>query len=193
MAYENNTGFPSVSDIIRPYIDTQWFTEESAMRGTAIHACCASHIQGLYFPKLKPEYQGYMDSFKEWADKNIEDVILVEERLVDKDLGYCGQIDAGLKLKGYEKPFIVDFKTGKAMQRSHKLQVAAYAALEAKRNEQPIDAYNCITLRLKADGTGCLAVRFLDNQDNFEIFKGMLRAYCFFNNKVERMHNMEKI
>jgi hypothetical protein len=200
MAYENNTGFPSVSDIIRPYIDTQWFTEESAMRGTAIHACCASYIQGLYFPKLKPEYQGYMDSFKKWADENIEDVILVEERLVDKDLEYCGQLDCVLRLKGHEKLFIVDLKTGKAMQRSHKLQLAAYLWLYAlsdvgdiPKRDVAFDAYHCITLRIKSNGTGCLAVRFLDNQDNFEIFKGMLRAYCFFNNKVERMHNMEKI
>jgi hypothetical protein len=194
MAYENNTGFPSVSDIIRPYINTKYFTDECRIRGTAIHACCASYIQGLYFPRLKPEYQGYMDSFKRWADKNIEEVILVEKRLVDKDLGYCGQLDAILRLKGHEKPFVVDLKTGKSIQRSWKLQLAAYTYLEAMSAPQigaTVDAYNCISLRVKAEGTGCRAVKYKNCQENFEIFKGMLKSYKFFNDKVKRMHNME--
>jgi hypothetical protein len=183
MAYENNTGFPSVSDIIRPYIDTQWFTEESAMRGTAIHACCASYIQGLYFPKLKPEYQGYMDSFKKWADKNIEEVLLVEKRLVDKDLGYCGQLDAVLKLKNHEKPCIVDWKTGKALQKSWILSIAAYAALEAHRQQLGIDAYDCISVRLRCEQKPPLVHKYSDNQDNFDIFKGMLKTFQFFKRK----------
>jgi hypothetical protein len=200
MPYINDTNLPSVSDIIRPYIDTKWFTDESRVKGTCIHACCASYIQGLYFPKLKSEYQGYMDSFKKWADKNIEDVILVEERLVDEDSGYCGQLDCVLRLKEHEKLFIVDLKTGKAMQRSHKLQLAAYLWLYAlsdvgdiPKRDVAFDAYHCITLRIKSNGTGCLAARFLDNQYNFDIFKGMLSAHKFFNDKVARMHNMEKI
>ena len=135
MAYKNNTGFPSVSDIIRPYINTKYFTDECRIRGTAIHACCASYIQGLYIPKLIPMYQKYIDSFKIWADENIEDVILIEERLVDKDLGYCGQLDAVLRLKDHEKPCIVDWKTGKALQKSWILSIAAYAALEAREQE----------------------------------------------------------
>lgn len=193
MAYENNTGYPSVSDIIRPYINIQYFTDECRIRGTCVHACCASYLQGLYFPKLKEDYQGYMDSFKKWADKNIEDVILVEKRLVDEDLGYCGQLDCVLRLKGHEKPFVTDWKTGISMQRSHKLQIAAYTALEAKCEDLGLDAYNCITVRIKADGTGCRAVRFLDNRENFNIFRGMLKAHKFFNDKVKRMHKMEVI
>jgi len=137
MAYENKTGFPSVSDIIRPYINTQYFTEECQIRGTAVHACCASYLQGLYFPKLKDEYQEYIDGFKKWADENVIDVISVEIRLTDEMLGYCGKLDAVLKLKGHEKPCIVDWKTGKALQKSWILSIAAYAALGTRLFRQP--------------------------------------------------------
>ena len=186
MAYKNDTGFPSVSDIIRPYINTKYFTDECRIRGTAIHACCASHIQGLYFPKLKPEYQGYMDSFKEWADENIEDVILVEERLVDEDLGYCGQLDTVLELKDHEKPCIVDWKTGKTLQKSWILSIAAYAALEARRQQLGIDAYDCISVRLRCEQKPPLVHEYSDNQNNFDIFRGMLKTYQFFKRKGAR-------
>ena len=183
MAYSNDTGFPSVSDIIRPYVDTRWFTDESQIRGSAIHACCASYLQGLYFPKLKEDYQGYIDSFKKWADKNIEDVILVEKRLVDKDLGYCGQLDAVLKLKDHEKLCIVDWKTGKALMKSWILSIAAYAALEARRQQSSIDAYDCISVRVRNDQKPPLVHTYSDNRGNFDIFRGMLKSYNFFQRK----------
>lgn len=183
MAYKNNTGFPSVSDIIRPYINTKYFTDECKIRGTAIHACCASHLKGLYAPRLKDEYQQYMDSFKIWADKNIEDVVLVEKRLVDKDLGYCGQLDAVLRLKDHERPCIVDWKTGKALQKSWILSIAAYAALEAREQDLGIDAYDCISVRLRCDDKPPLVHKYSGNQENFDIFNGALKTYQFFQRK----------
>ena len=183
MGYSNTTGFPSVSDIIKPYIDDRWFTDECRIRGNAIHACCASYLQGLYFPKLKEDYQRYMDSFKIWADKNIEDVILVEKRLVDKDLGYCGQLDAVLRLKEHEKPCIADWKTGKALQKSWILSIAAYAALEAKCEDLSIDAYDCISVRVRNDQKPPLVHTYSDNRGNFDIFRGMLKSYNFFQRK----------
>ena len=183
MAYSNETGFPSVSDILSPYIDKRWFTDESQIRGTAIHACCASYLRGLYVPKLKQEYQGYVDSFKIWADENIEDVILVEERLVDKDLGYCGQLDCVLKLKKHEKLCVSDLKTGKALQKSWILSIAAYAALEARRQHLGIDAYDCISVRLRCDQKPPLVHKYSDNKKNFDIFRGMIKTYQFFQRK----------
>lgn len=183
MAYSNNTGLPSVSDIIRPYINTQYFTDASSVKGIAVHACCASYLNGLYIPKLKPEYQGYIDCFKKWADKNVEDVIMIEERLIDKDLGYCGQLDAVLKLKDHEKPCITDLKTGKALQKSWILSISAYAALEARRQQVGIDAYDCISVRLRCDQKPPLVHVYSDNKKNFDIFRGMLKTYIFFKRK----------
>lgn len=183
MAYKNNTGFPSVSDIIRPYINTQYFTDECRIRGTAIHACCASYLRGLYLPKLKPEYQGYVDSFKKWADENVVGIMRIESRLIDEDLGYCGQLDAVLCLKGHENLCIVDWKTGKALQKSWILSIAAYAALEAKCEHLPIDAYDCISVRLRCEHKPPLVHKYSRNGENFDIFKGMLKAHQFFKRK----------
>lgn len=183
MAYVNDTGYPSVSDILSPYIDKRYFTEESAIRGTAIHACCANYLQGLYFPRLKPEYQEYIDSFKIWADENVEDVIKIETRLIDEDLGYCGKLDAVLRLKDHEKLCIVDWKTGKALQKSWILSIAAYAALEAREQGLTIDAYDCISIRLRCEQKPPLAHVYSCNQENFDIFKGALKMYQFFKRK----------
>ena len=127
-----------------------------------------------------------MDSFKAWADENIKDVILVEKRLVDKDLGYCGQLDAVLKLKDHKKPCIVDWKTGKALQKSWILSIAAYASLEAKCDGLSIDAYDCISVRLRCDDKPPLVHKYSGNQENFDIFKGMLKSYQFFQRKGAR-------
>ena len=183
MAYKNDTGLPSVSDIISPYINTKYFTEESAIRGSAVHACAANYLQGLYFPKLSPKYQGYIDSFKIWADENIEDVILVEKRLIDEDLGYTGKLDCVLRLKNHEKPCVVDWKTSKALYKSWILSIAAYAALEAKCEDSDISAYDCISVRLRCEQKPPLAHVYSGHQENFNMFKGMLKTFQFFKRK----------
>ena len=179
MAYSNMTGLPSVTDIIRPYINSDWFTEESSKRGSAVHASCAAYLLKLYAPPLQDEYRGYFESFKRWADAVIEDVILVEKRLIDEKLAFCGKPDMVVKLKGDKGFSLPDIKTGQATLRAWQIQSAAYRHL-ARVNG--IETSRGFPIRLKEDGSGILPIiDYSKNiQKDFNVFQGLLNSYKFF-------------
>ena len=86
--YVNDTGLPSVTTIINPYIDTQWFKKEHTDRGSAVHDACEAHLKSLWIMPLPSDYQPYFDSFRRWIDLVLDRVVMVEERLIDKARGY---------------------------------------------------------------------------------------------------------
>ncbi len=179
MTYSNNTGLPSVTTILNPYIDTQWFTEEHTKRGSAVHAVCESHLKGLYVIPLREDYQPYFDSFRRWVDLVVDSVVLIEERLIDKVRGYCGQPDAIFIFRGDSAPSLWDWKTSQSYQSWWALQGAAYRRLaETDRNIKTIRGGS---VRLKKDGSGCLADPWPDDPTrHFNIFTGLLNAHRFF-------------
>lgn len=178
MAYENKTGLPSVTEILSPYIDMDYFTEESREKGSAVHAAITAHLQGLWVKPLQPDWQPYFDSFKRWADIAIDSVILVEKRLIDPDLGFCGQPDIILKLKGDDKNTLADWKTSQTFYLWWILQGCAYRHLAKK--DKNIETKKQLSVILKKDGSGCL-VRSYDNfRYYFNIFVGILNAFKYF-------------
>jgi len=177
--YENKTGLPSVSDILKPYIDPSWWTEESRLRGDAVHSACSAYLQGLFIPPLAPEHQPYFDSARLWIDKAVDRVILTEERLVDPQRGYCGKPDLIAVLKGDECTALVDFKTGQATAPAWRLQVQAYRKLAITKHIMTVRG---MSVRLKADGSGALVTEYpKDYSRDFNIFTGLLNAFYFFN------------
>jgi hypothetical protein len=87
-----------VSDILSPYVDKQWFDESSRIRGVEVHRACAAIAKGLWAPPLSLHH-GYVESFERWFHDNVEEVVLVEERLECPELGFTGQPDLITRLK----------------------------------------------------------------------------------------------
>jgi hypothetical protein len=133
----------------------------------------------LYAPPLPDEYRGYFESFKKWAESVIDEVILVEKRLIDERLGYCGKPDMVVKLKGDKWLSLPDIKTGQATMRAWQIQSAAYRHL-AKVNG--IETSRGFPIRLKEDGSGILPIiDYPKNiQKDFNVFQGMLNAWRYF-------------
>ncbi len=178
MAYENSTGYPSVSDILAVYVDKQWFTDEPKIRGEIVHAAAASYLLGLFSPPVDPEYQGYVDSMKRWIDDCVVEVVLVEKRLIDERLKYCGKPDLIAVLKGRHSNTMIDFKTGQQELKPFRIQNAAYRNL-AKENGIMIQSG--MTVRLKPDGSGAIIAEYQSNyQKEFNIFIGILNSYKYF-------------
>ncbi len=87
-----------VTEIISPYVNTEWFSETDRERGQEVHKACAAIAKGFWVPPLKL-HQGYVDSFQRWFDDCVEEVVLVEERLVCTQMGFTGQLDFLGRLK----------------------------------------------------------------------------------------------
>lgn len=165
MAYSNETGYPSVTQILRPLVNTDYFRPCDSERGTIVHAACAAYAKGLFVCELPEDCKKYFESFVKWFKAIKPIVILVEKRMTIPQLGYCGKVDIVLEIDGM--PWTVDIKTSQAKSDWWRLQTAAYAELVR---------YNGLTtkrasLRLKKNGSGCHFDEYTNKSDYSEFLK----------------------
>lgn len=178
MAYENLTGLPSVSDILRPWVKTEWFDDESRDRGQAVHAAIEADLLGQYVIPLPAKWRGYWQSYCLWRDQFQPEPIVVEKRLIDKTLRYCGQLDvcAIVKMTG-RGPGLIDFKTSAAYSKLWPIGLAAYRNLLKVNGFVTNWAGN---LRLRADGSMPIYDQAPGNYSgDFNRFVGCLNMYHY--------------
>lgn len=184
MTYRNDTGFPSVTEILRPWIATDWFTPEACARGSWVHEAIAWYLApGPEYmapdPPSDPAWQGYVDSARRWIDANVAEPLIVERRLVDAARGYCGQLDLLCRMKSGETA-LLDWKTGQAVSDWWSLQLVAYDHLQAA--ETGAHADRLFSIRPKPDGSGCLpAHEVTDRARCWDVFQWALGVNKFFN------------
>lgn len=170
--YKNDTGYPSSTEIISPYIDKTWYKEHDHKKGDVTHQSIKNYLEGKFYIK-----SAYVVSFKKWMDIGVESVDLVETRLVNKQLGYTGQIDAVFTMKTGKK-LLVDFKTSANFQKHWFLQIESYRRLYLMDKDIEIQA---ATLRLKKDG-GLPLANIDENPDyHWDKFVKLLDLWRFFN------------
>lgn len=151
--------------------------EAACERGSVLHRAFALHASGLWLPELAADYQGYFDSFCNWYDLAVEETLAVEEELVCEKYGFCGHPDFIGIIKGDKSPCLIDWKTGQAKMKSHRLQVAAYHHLAKEK----YGVKRVLLVHPKANGgkasvvghTGTLA-------RDFATFLNCLSAYRYF-------------
>lgn len=177
MTYLNDTGLPSVTDVISGYIDSQWFTEDARDRGTAVHEACFSHIKGDYVIPLKPAWRGYFDSFRRWCDHAKPKPHFAEVRLIDDQLKFCGQMDFAGEVEIRDGAGLIDWKTSLAVEKWFRLQGAAYRHLAGMNGYPTVWGGN---LRLKADGAMPLFNEWPPMAHDFSLFIMALNLYYFF-------------
>ena len=147
MDYNNDTGLPSVTDILSPYVDRRWFKREHTDRGSACHDAMAAHVSFVpYFGRnWTPLWDPYIVSGKRWADDNIKKVLLCEKRLTDPG-SHTGQLDLVAVLTS-GLTALVDWKTSVATAKPWRFQLAAYQDLVEKHTDIKIDIRMSVRLR----------------------------------------------
>lgn len=145
----------SVTQITAPYFNVkgkipQWRIEGAVVRGNDVHKFCTTTALKEWAPK-PILYEGYCDSFLWWFEECVEEVLLVEQRLDDRVLGFFGHPDLIARLKGNSWPCVVDLKTPKTRSKLWRAQIAAYTHLAVKNGYGPILAPGG-SLRLQEDG-----------------------------------------
>lgn len=165
-----------VSDVLSPFLDKTWLTDEGRDRGSFVHLANANYARGVWMPKLIDDYQGYFESFRRWFDKYVKKVHLVETTLEDPDLGFCGTIDIIVTMiDGIIT--LPDYKTGKTKMRITLGQVAAYKHL-ARKNGFPVERTGA--LYLKEDGAPAVFDWYQEIERDFLAFIHALNAYRYF-------------
>lgn len=119
----------------------------AADRGKAVHESCESLIKGLGEMPIKPEWQGYVDSFKKWYD--FESNTFMPERLFCDIFKCTGLIDFISIFEG--KYYLYDLKTSAQENLTWKLQLSAYTYLVKVCLK--IDIEKMYVVMLKKDGS----------------------------------------
>ncbi|MBI5193251.1 MAG: hypothetical protein HZA08_07410 [Nitrospirae bacterium] len=170
----DNRKLPGVTGILTDagLINTDWFQEEHANRGTAVHTACLYWLQNdLDEESLDPQLAGYLEGFKEFMHKSgfSPEMSLVEKPRYDALKLFAGTPD----LPGYMNslPVIIDIKSG-GVYPYHALQLAAYKILLRVNGFQALKRY---VLQLRPNGSSKLH-EFKDINDE-GVFLAALTLY----------------
>ena len=175
--------YPSVTQVLDPWSDFSHIPpavlEAACARGTLVHDISANIARGLMVMNTPPEAEGYVTSFRRWFDFMVDDVLLVETRLVDPDFGYHGEPDLIIKAK-HGEIILVDNKTPVQLLVSWRLQLAGYRNLATKEGITP-DRVG--SLRLDPDA-GIAKMKYYENSlTDFNYFLQALNLWRLFNTK----------
>lgn len=122
----NGVQVPSVTQILTEagFIDGRWYTEESRMRGTAVHAGCQFLDEGdLDMESLHPEIVPYVQAYELFKKESGFVVEHIEKRVYSATYQYAGTLDRTGELNGQD--VILDIKTGQ-IQSWCGLQLSGY-------------------------------------------------------------------
>ena len=126
----------------------EFFTKESAERGTAVHKACELMYQGtLDMATVDERIRARVGQFRSFLDTIKPDFLLSEERLYSKAYRFAGTIDSLVRIDG--KNAIVEIKTGRPGLAAQ-LQTAAHKILVEE--EMGIQVERRYTLELSGKG-----------------------------------------
>ncbi len=116
---------PRVTHILNAMgiVDTSWYTEESANRGTDIHLLTMFIDDDLINSNEVDEgLRGYLKAYEKFKKENKTKVIESETEVIYRNI-YGGHIDRVMEINGNK--YIIDIKTGQFVN-WHGIQLAAY-------------------------------------------------------------------
>jgi len=138
----------------------QFYSPESADRGTAVHLACADRDQGRDVAAfLKGEFGGFLTSYIKWCDAMEPVWTSIETPQYSPRYQTAGTADRVGTING--KPVVVDMKTG-GKAHHHGVQVAFYDLIH---DDLPPRQRRRIVLYLRANGRMAQSVEFSSPYD----------------------------
>lgn len=175
--------YPSVTQVLSPWANYDSIPPhvlaQAQERGIRVHGACFATALGVWFPKLPPEWHGYLTSFENWLNDYVADIVLVEPELVCKKKKLKGHPDFILQMKGDGCLSIPDLKTPLSHSRAWAPQCAGYRYL-ATESGYPVGRN--FALRLKPDGKPALMNEYTGNYaHDLSILYNALACWRYFN------------
>lgn len=156
------------------WIDDRWYTEEDSERGTAVHDLTAEYDLGvLEVAACQSPYRGWLLGHVELVRIIRPTFIKVEVPMVHPTFRYGTRTDrTGLV---YNLKAVVEVKTG-APDRSHQIQTALQAIVEAADLGLPVTAVARFVFYLKSNGHADL-IEHVNRADFDEAYR-IIRECC---------------
>lgn len=166
-----------VTEILAKYVDFSRVPDlrlyEATQRGRIVHAACVAFALGAFVKPLPAAFSGYFQSFVDWFDINVVQVVLAEQTFLNEGFGFTGRPDLLVKLIGGEY-VIVDLKTPVAVSGTWQFQLAAYWYL---LDSEAYKIDYAASLRLRPNGGRALATTYSNWKTDFNIFLNALNAH----------------
>ncbi len=170
----------------------------ACIRGEKVHNYCTAWVRNLWVSDIEPEYEPYVNAFKEWAEDNLEEVKFSSVRLYDDTMRFTGEFDMIIKMKRTNQLVLLDIKTSSVKSKTWAVQLSAYAHL-CKVNGYHFDSIMNIHLKkthaaLYEENEGkkvmtsppqvkACAIEHKDITSNWDIFSSALKCYDYFTRK----------
>lgn len=176
---------PRVTSILAPYCDFSKIDPDvldyASDRGTRTHAACLAYAVGLWTP-VTDDIAGYVESYKEWHNRYVVEVLAVEKELIHPAWGYVGHCDLIAIVSGYKKEPVIgllDLKTPVGESPTWMGQLAAYREVEQLEHKEHVYAG---VLQLRKDGK-LPKMTWLEQREEtraFAAFCAALSAHNYF-------------
>ena len=184
--------FPSITQMLKDggHIDDSWYNEEACERGTAVHALTAQHDLGVLtrgqieagLDPFSGAYRGYVLSYLTVMDLFQPEILTIEEPYVSPTYQFGGRIDRGIRLRRRLGILpagtlaVLEIKTG-AFAKSHPMQTALQAVLEADRRQVSVETIARFCCYVQETGRGRLEWH-RDDPQNMREAMTLIRRFC---------------
>ena len=168
---------PSVTQMLQiaGLVNSDWFTAESAARGTAVHQLCADWdhdaIQDL--GALKSPHKAYLLAHVDAMRKIKPEILCIEQALMHERWRFAGTPDRVVKI--YGRLSVLELKSGQAHS-SHLVQTALQAMLVSAKTGVPAESIGRFGLYLK--GTGRFTFEAFTRRRDFDCAMTVIRKCC---------------
>jgi hypothetical protein len=164
------------------WIDDTWMTEESSIRGTAVHRLTADYDLGaLHVESCVSRHRGYLLGHVKAMGISRPEILSVEEPIVHPAHRFGGRPDRVVKMFGLHG--VLEIKSGvrpspprAGEPTSHELQTALQAILVAADLNLPAELVARFCLYLKANGRFKLEEH--KQQRDFDYARRIIREWC---------------
>lgn len=175
-------GYTRVTEVLNAYSGLQDIDPvvlaKAADRGTRVHNFCELYARNLLIEEPDDDCIVYVNAFKEWFDRSVEHVEMLEERISSPKYRLTGKFDLLIRFKGDDALSIVDIKTPQTKGATWALQTAAYRIL--MREELGINANRRGCLMLPNTGASAKFVEYKQHEQDEDLYLSALRLYRYF-------------
>lgn len=172
----NGEQFPHITGMLEDAgeVDSEWFTEDSRIRGSAVHRMTADFDLGaLDLETCVSRYKGWLLAHVYVMSVMRPDVLEVETPRVHPTFRYGGQPDRVWRYDG--RLAIPEIKTGD-YEESHLVQTALQAILVAPAYGIPPELFERYGVYLKESGRG--KVERFDDPRDFDKARRIIKRCC---------------